>query len=577
MQIDRIIIHNVKGIQDLEINQSILPNRPNILVAPNGFGKSSIAIAFKSLELHGINLSKENRYQNKDSNLPSMSLNLSTNVTLSADESTNTISTQFSTFVVNSQIKANAKPQRIGARINPNASLEIEPTVVLQNVPSRQLFEYNHSQLKSRFGNNRKIVSDISELYCNPNNLSILERCVNFHAFDLVTYNNSITAAISRINAIKGTGKCVKEQMVSQRIIDLTPEFNLLRDKIATLFNLTEESAFLAAWQYIEVHKSMKAKFAKAVTYSHYLSKKLSLDETLAEVNPVADRFRIQSDDSTGQLVVKWPKATQISNGQRDLMTFITRLMACEFSDSNACILIIDEIFDYLDDANLVTFQYYISKLINKFKKSRRIIIPILLTHLDPNYLKHFCFNDTKLNVIYLQKTRGRIGKETQKLILVREADDIKDILDEYYFHYNPNIVGVQFPEAFACHKLNTSWDKPESFLKKVNRQNRYFHLEPKEPYDPIMVCLATRIQIEHLVYDMLGTEYDKREYLKKHGTKNKLLYAQECGVVLPETYFLLGIVYNHPLHEINGSTSQALSTKLENISIMKMLRNLWS
>ena len=50
MVINSITIENVKGIERLEIKQAIQPNRPNILVAPNGFGKSSIAIAFNSLK-----------------------------------------------------------------------------------------------------------------------------------------------------------------------------------------------------------------------------------------------------------------------------------------------------------------------------------------------------------------------------------------------------------------------------------------------------------------------------------------------------------------------------------------------
>ena len=44
MVINSITIENVKGIERLEIKQTIQPNRPNILVAPNGFGKSSIAM-----------------------------------------------------------------------------------------------------------------------------------------------------------------------------------------------------------------------------------------------------------------------------------------------------------------------------------------------------------------------------------------------------------------------------------------------------------------------------------------------------------------------------------------------------
>lgn len=577
MQIEKIQIDNIKGIQHLEIKKPILPNRPNILVAPNGFGKSSLAIAFKSLESNGVILSKENRYLNREENLPSLTLSLSTGATLSATYNSNTISPVFSHYVVNSQIKATAKPQRIGGRINPNASLIIETTDVLDHIPARQDFEYNYSHLKANFGNNRKILVKIPEVFENPEKLYAIEKCVDFHAFDLVPYRNAITHALELINAIGGNADHIKEQMLAQGIINLTPEFNRVRDKISRLFGYSAVDAFIAAWQYIEVHKAMMARFKRALTYLNYLSKKQSLDETIREINPVADRFNIHSVESRGKLVIEWPKATQISNGQRDLMTFVARLMACEFSESYACILIIDEIFDYLDDANLITFQYYISTLIDKFKKSKRIIYPILLTHLDPNYLKHFCFNDTKLNVCYLQETRGKIGSEMTKLVLIREAaDEIKKVLDKNYFHFNPNIDGLCFSDIFQRYGLNQAWANPTSFFKKVNRQNRAFHLEDDKPYDPIMVCLATRVQIESIVYNMLGVVKDKAEFINTHGTKEKLLFAQSKGVIIPETYFLLGIIYNHPLHEINGSTSQALSIKLENLSIKKMLRNLW-
>ena len=50
MVITELHIENIKGLQNFELKQSIQPNRPNILVAPNGFGKTSLAIAFKSLK-----------------------------------------------------------------------------------------------------------------------------------------------------------------------------------------------------------------------------------------------------------------------------------------------------------------------------------------------------------------------------------------------------------------------------------------------------------------------------------------------------------------------------------------------
>lgn len=577
MQIDKIEIKNVKGIHELEIKQSILPNRPNILVASNGYGKSSIAIAFKSLNNKGICLSKDNRYLNREQNKPFMSIHLTNGISLTADETTNSISNVFSIFVVNSQIKAIARPQRFGKTINPNPSLEIEKTIVLQKIPSKNVFEYNYSHIKYSFGKNKKLLTNISEVFENPEKIGVLENCVDFHNFDLKPYCDSIALALEKINDLNGTAGIIRNKIIENDLISLTPEFNRLRSKISTLFGYSEIDAFFAAWQYIQVHKTMAGKFRKAIVYRNYLSKKELLDSTIAELNPVSDRFKIHSEEHNGSLIVKWPKATQVSNGQRDLLTFVTRLMACEFCENDKCILIIDEIFDYLDDANLITFQYYISNLIDRFKKSKRIIFPILLTHLDPIYLKHFCFNDTKLNICYLKETKGKIGLEMKKMIQNREvAEELKLILDENYFHFNPNVGNIQFTEIFKKYRLNIDWADPKVFLKKVGRQNRAFHLEPDKNYDAVMVCLATRLQIEELVYNSLNTDDNRHNFLKTHGTKDKLLYAQRNGVIIPETYFLLGIIYNHPLHEINESTAKALSIKLENISIKKMLQNLW-
>jgi len=44
-----IEIEHIKGIQHKRFVLDISPNRPSLLVAPNGFGKSSLATAFNSM------------------------------------------------------------------------------------------------------------------------------------------------------------------------------------------------------------------------------------------------------------------------------------------------------------------------------------------------------------------------------------------------------------------------------------------------------------------------------------------------------------------------------------------------
>ena len=70
MKIKSIEITNVKGIGNHSFDLDLVPNKPNILVAPNGFGKSSFAIAFESLKRDKIELENNNYHLKKDTNLP---------------------------------------------------------------------------------------------------------------------------------------------------------------------------------------------------------------------------------------------------------------------------------------------------------------------------------------------------------------------------------------------------------------------------------------------------------------------------------------------------------------------------
>lgn len=70
MVITELHIENIKGLQNFELKQSIQPNRPNILVAPNGFGKTSLAIAFKSLKNSKLDLDESSYYNGDNSNKP---------------------------------------------------------------------------------------------------------------------------------------------------------------------------------------------------------------------------------------------------------------------------------------------------------------------------------------------------------------------------------------------------------------------------------------------------------------------------------------------------------------------------
>ena len=105
------------------------------------------------------------------------------------------------------------------------------------------------------------------------------------------------------------------------------------------------------------------------------------------------------------------------------------------------------------------------------------------------------------MNVCYLKDVNATISSEMRKLVAVRDIDCIKDDLDRYYFHYNPNGGSINLKEQFESLNLNVAWSIPTSFRKKVDRQCRTYILEPNKKYDPLAVCFSIRAKIEENAY----------------------------------------------------------------------------
>ena len=146
--------------------------------------------------------------------------------------------------------------------------------------------------------------------------------------------------------------------------------------------------------------------------------------------------------ERNGSLVVSFPPALHISNGQRDSLCFAAELRKIERSiSSRDIILVIDEVFDYLDDANLVAVQYYITRLIKKVREKQRNMYPLILTHLNPYYFKNFTFASQK--IYFLKKSKPTINKDFRALIAKREDPSIKEDIGRYYLHYDPSPVDV--------------------------------------------------------------------------------------------------------------------------------------
>src|SRR5690606_9186585 len=122
--------------------------------------------------------------------------------------------------------------------------------------------------------------------------------------------------------------------------------------------------SYLVAIQLIKIYNSDRVIFKRycerkeyEVDRQHYVSLFADLNSTWLEFKP---------KETQGSLILEFPKAHLISNGQRDVLSFMALLeKARKKFKKEKCILIVDEVFDYLDDANLVAVQYYTTQLID--------------------------------------------------------------------------------------------------------------------------------------------------------------------------------------------------------------------
>jgi hypothetical protein len=118
---------------------------------------------------------------------------------------------------------------------------------------------------------------------------------------------------------------------------------------------------------------------------------------------------------------------------------------------------------------------------------------------------------------------------------------------------------------------LPPDWRCSEAFhAYTLNQLNRY--LENKN-YDSIGVCFAVRIAVEKLGYSLLPQANQKGKFLEVRKTKNKMDFVAHTGVDIPESYFLLGLVYNTNLHWNQGRDYVSpLSSKLNHPTIKQLI-----
>jgi hypothetical protein len=578
MNITTIDIKHVKGIEQKCFVVDILPNKPNLLVAPNGFGKSSIAAAFSSMNSKRMILDGENFHRGNESSTPELAIKVG-GVRLVADSTKNDIRQRFDITVIKSGLKPKATQRKMGGFTSSTASLEIQ-SIALLKIPEKSAIVYKATDLKSGFGVNGKVLPNPNSTTSSPL-LCVALDGVNLASVEGKRIQEKISAFVEKVNQQSGNIDQLTGWIENNCLDDLRA-IPVLRELAGNLSKLglssSEVEAFLVAYQIIEVYKADKKTFESACQWLGYVAAKSNYQKLLQDLCSSSWKWaELTEDKKNGVLLVDFPKATQLSNGQRDMVTLVVQMHKALYEGSKKpLILIIDEVFDYLDDANLVAFQYYVTSLIEEYKQRSQLVYPIILTHLDPGVFFDFCFNKHKLRIHYLQAVASPKSNEILKLIKAREDDNvIRGLLEKHWFHFHPS-PGV-ISESDWPNNLPKDWRESTKFHDyAADEVVRY--LEGKA-FDPLAICFALRVKIETKAHEAIGDPAAQIEFLDQvYTTKRKIDFVAERGVDVPEIHFLLGLIYNTNLHWKAGRDYiSPLVAKLSHPTIRHMISQVFS
>lgn len=576
MTIKSITIENVRGIKSQSFPLSILPNKPSLLVAPNGFGKSSIAAAFAGLKTKRMELPKEQHHCGDDSLLPKLGIVLqqgNATVTLVADSQGNDIAPVLDVHVVTSRLRPKATKHNMGRFVTATASLEIGELELVKTVPAKVHHAYAIGSMREHFGTSGKALRNLSRTLTNPvlgQNMAAL-----YGALDKLDGVRVRGGEIDEMTALLRVQPGKADDIRAWANATLAPRLesidalNSVADLLSTLAGPGETriDVLLSSLQVAFTYQQDKKLFKEACKYLAYLNEKESFEDIIRAFG--ATWKKVKPVERKGSLVVIFPAAMHISNGQRDSLCFAAELRKIERSlSSRDCVVVIDEVFDYLDDANLVAVQYYITRLIKKVKESGKKIYPLILTHLNPYYFRNFTFSNQK--VYFLKPSKPVINKDFRALIAKRTDGTIQASVDRHFLHYDPAPVDIR--KEFKTLGLREEWGESTAFQAHTKAEwNKY--VNKAENYDPFAVCCFVRVRIEQIVYEAIGDIARKKEYLDTWMTKNKLDFAVEHGIDVDDTLYLLGLIYNEGMH-IHESVddSSPVVSKLENLTVRHML-----
>ncbi|MGZ2403653.1 hypothetical protein [Rhizobium ruizarguesonis] len=572
MTISKIDIENIRGFEKVSLTVNLRPNFTNILVAPNGFGKSSISTAFNCARGSKLKVDEKDKHKKKDTEVSKLSIEYDGNI-LRASSSSNEISEMFDIHVIKSNVEPKAKLPKINGFTVAKPYLEI-PSLDLGPTFDKEKIIFDINKYKPSFGANAKVVPNLATR-CDDEHLrsELLNVIASIDKLKQKKSSELFEEMIEMASGLGGTKASISDRVEADfaQKVDELPHLKTVFDVVMKYSqgNTWLDSAIIC-YMLMDLNISDRQNLKKWLQHAVYSRRLQSLKDFIGDINGAWVTAEIK--ETKGRVLVNFPDASSLSNGQRDLLYFGCNLLRTrETTSTKPCILLIDEVFDYLDDANIVVAQYFMSKLIDAYREDDRQIYICLLTHLDPLYFKGYALK--RQQTVYLGDTSQKISETMRKVILNRDDTSWKEDLSRHFLHYHPDDCDIS--EIFnATYGLPKKHGKSHSFYEFL-RGEWDKCIAGGGFYDPFAVCAYVRVQIEQCAYSKIQTQPEREKFLAEcNGTATKLEFAESIGIPVPEACLLLGVVYNDALHRKGAiDQSSTIALKLRNLGLQSMMK----
>ena len=577
-----ITCKHVKGIENLDVHCDFHPNKPNFLVAPNGSGKSSLATAFASLNSRRLNVTDGDRYNGEEWDDCSLTVSFENGETLSANAHLNEIAKVADVQVIRSGLFANMANRRVGPRVLSQTKMSVQRCVLYDKVPRNVRLNYSIKKEREKYPSGiRGKMDNLAQEFKSYQFLNELLCCDEaFRPTTGARYSIAIggffKAVLRPATSDDDRSACEKEAVEAIASVKPLAAIKGILDRWFP--DKGDVSNYLNAIQINRFIEGRRSEVREACEYLRYCEVKRGINDML----PLLDRtrFEVRARVDKHQLVVDFPDWDDASNGEIDVLQLCVSLFRAraKLGEKEKSLLIIDEVFDYLDDANLLVAQHFLLELMKQFKDAGKSIYVVILTHLDPSQFKSFRFK--KFHTSYISSVENGAEKGCLHKILVdrgrcqKEQQHIYEAISSHYLHFSDCEAVSEDVRAYVSRQMTGNAPKePASFRNKMeSKLGDYFS---DKPFSSSEVCCGIRIAVERLCYEALTSKEAKQEYLEiRKGTEERLRYAETHGVEVPETFHLLGSIYNSCMHLSNTSGElEIVRRQLGNNIIRHMIR----